>query len=370
MISLIVLPQSLSLLKKFDMTRAEVTTYKNYLEEIKSVLALDERDVNLWCDLIEMLCFTNPDKEIFREDIERDLEHFIDGGIQLAALKELAEQMGFTINNDHPFANAGADLNNDDAAISDLLDQLTNVWFKQLLLRKRIFGDFYPFKIAKDRSGISCKKYYRFNKRNKLYMYFLLASTRGGLPLNRQRRIEFDFEPIAFNAFKKLVPPKGKSYIMGKGSYTSEEFRRNKFNKFNLLADSLNSSIKVTENYFNPKDSGENGIDFISWLSFKDGLPNNKVIAGQATCTSDWKGKYYESSKNEFGAIIDTSKVGAYVNSLFIPYHFKLGHNWAYPTNVENKDFILFDRYRILNNLRVQDVRNNLLPRKILEAIS
>ncbi len=354
------------------MNKEGVKKYKNYLDGLKSSTNLDERDVNAWCDLIELLCYTNDDKLIFREDIERELEKFVDGGIQLAALSEISVQMGYDIDDTHIFSNQGnVDWGSDESAKNDLLSQITNIWFSHLQLRQKEFGDYYPFQIKNDNSEISCKRFYRLNKKNKLYLYFLLTSKRNGLEKAQQTRLELDFEPIAFEAFKSLLPLNGEAHLMGKGSYTSPQFRKNKYNKFKFLSDILKVKMKVTENYFSPKDSGENGIDFIGWLSFDDELPNNMIFAGQATCMDSWSEKEYDSSINRgFAPILDASKIGAYINSLFIPFHFKVGNNWAYPTKVEARQYILFDRFRILNAINIAKIKGNLIPQVILRAIA
>ncbi|CAN5757774.1 hypothetical protein BH11BAC3_BH11BAC3_11740 [soil metagenome] len=353
------------------MTSIELKNFKSYLEDLKTTVNLDERDINIWCDIIEILCFTNSDKLIFREDIERELEKLVDGGIQLEALKEISRQMGFDIPDAHIFSTGGGvDWGSDDASKNDLLNQITNMWFSHLLLRQKEFGDYYPFKIRADRSEITSKNVRELSKSNKLYLYFLITSKRGGLIKARQTRLELDFEPIAFEAFKTLIPNGGKSHLMGKGTYTSTDFKVNKYNKFNLLANILKVQIKVSPNYFHPKDSGENGFDFIGWLLHSDTLSNNPVYAGQATCMRDWNVKYNESSSQNLGGILDTSKVGSYTNSLFIPYHFRVGNNWAYPSYVEAKNYILFDRFRILKSINIANIANRLIPHDLIKEIA
>lgn len=353
------------------MKRREILDFKDFIDESLSEINLDERDINVWCDLIELLCYTNVDKIYFKEDIERELEGIVDGGIQLASLREVSEQMGFDIDDTHIFANDGAiDWGSEDASKSDLLEQITSMWFNHLKLRQLSFGVFYPFIISDDLSEISCKKYSKLTKSNKLYLYFTLTSRRNGLNRKKQKRLEFDFEPIAFESFKSLIPVNGKAYLMGKGSYTAPLFMANKFEKFRLLSTRIKANIRVTENYFRPKDSGENGIDFIGWLTYDDDMSSNNVYAGQATCMLAWESKYNDSSKNEMGGILDVSKVGSYTNALFIPYHFKIGNNWAKPSYVDAKNFVLFDRYRILKNIKIKNINNKLLPEEILKAIS
>ena len=352
------------------MTRIETEKYKKYIQELIPSLNIDERDINVWCDLIEMLCYINPDKIIFREDIERELESYVDGGIQLASLKEVSIQMGFDVSDSHIFSNDGfVDFGSDETSKSDLLSQITNMWFNHLKLRELTFGKFYPFKIGEDLSEISSKSYSSLSKSNKLYLYFLLTSNRNGLSRKQQKRLEFDFEPIAFEAFKSIIPSKGKAYLMGKGSYTDVDFKKNKFGKFKLLADSLKVGIKVTEHYFKLKDSGEGGFDFIGWLTYQDDLPNNHVYAGQATCMNNWEKKHYDSDKKQLGGILGTSRIGSFTNTLFIPYHFRLGNDWAMPTYVVAKDYVLFDRFRILSNLNVAKINAKLIPSLVIKAI-
>jgi|GEM_PF-2839318 len=352
------------------MTRIETEKYKTYIQELISYLNIDERDINVWCDFIELLCYINPDKIIFREDIERELESYVDGGIQLASLKEVSMQMGFDVSDSHIFSNNGSfDWGADETSKNDLLSQITNMWFNHLKLRELSFGKYYPFKISNDLSEISSKNYLNLSKSNKLYLYFLLTSNRNGLSRKQQKRLEFDFEPIAFESFKSIIPINGKAHLMGKGSHTHMDFKKNKFGKFKLLADCLKVGIKVTENYFKSKDSGEGGFDFIGWLTYQDDLPNNHVFSGQATCMKNWEKKHYESTKEQMSGILDTSKIGSYTNTLFIPYHFRLGNDWAMPSHVVGKNYVLFDRFRILLNLNVAQVNAKLIPSLILKAI-
>lgn len=347
----------------------EIKKYKDYLEELKSSTSIDERDINLWCDIIEMLCFVNVDRQLFREDLEEEMLKYADGGLQLAAMKDISIQMGYDIDDSHIFNSQNVDLGTEDAPFNDLLNQITNMWFNHLQVRQSLFNEYYPFKISVDNSEITCKSYTRMNKKHRLYLYFLLTSIRSGLTRKKQKRLEFDFEPIAFEAFKSILPQNSESHLMGKGSYTSVQFKVNKYNKFKKLAETLNVEVRIPESYFKLRDSGENGIDFLGWLKFKDELPNNFVYAGQATCMTDWKGKYKESSLDELGGIIDTAKIGNHTNTLFIPYHFKVGKNWAYTSYVEAKKYVLFDRFRILSNIDIRNVSNDLVPNIILLAL-
>ena len=353
------------------MLAAQIIKYKDYINNLKSTINLDERDINNWCDLIELLCLTNPDKEFFREDLERDIESLVDGGLQLASLKEISEQMSFDLTDSHIFLTSGRlDWGSNDSARNDLLNQLTNMWFSHLQLRQREFKGFYPFKVEKDGSKIICKPYKKLSKKNKLYLHLLLTAQKNGFNKSLQTHLSFDFEPIAFESFKCLIPKKAEAYLLGKGPYSTARFKKLKHDKFSQLASILNIKMKVSIAYFHPKDTGENGIDFIGWQKYDNTLPNNSVFAGQATCMSNWSKKYNESSVQEMGGILDTSNVGSYVNSLFIPYHFKVGRNWAYSTYVDAKNYILFDRFRILNNLNTRKINNIIVAEELIKAIA
>lgn len=352
------------------MNSLEVTKYKKYINELKEGTLISERDINVWCDLIELLCLTNPDKVFNREDLERDIEHQIGGGMQLEALKEISIQMGFDIPESHVLSSENTDWGSDRGDKSDLLNQVTNIWFSHLLTRQREYGSYYPFSISKDCSEISCKAVKSLTKKNRLYLYMLIASNRLGLNKKVQKRLEFDFEPISFEAFKTLVPSRGLAFLFGKGKYTTKVFKNKKYDKLLELSQKLNLVLVPSRSMFKPNDTGEAGFDFLGWFDFKDSNANSVIYAGQATCQKEWHTKYYESSRETMIGLLDLSSIGGYINSLFIPYQYRVGCDWPVAHTVRGRLYVLFDRHRILNSISISNIDDALLPDDVIMAIA
>jgi hypothetical protein len=63
-------------------------------------------------------------------------------------------------------------------------------------------------------------------------------------------------------------------------------------------------------------------------------------------------------------------RVGGYINSLFIPYHFRIGFDWAYPDKVYSKEFVIFDRHRILSTIDIKKVNNKIIPETVINAFT
>lgn len=356
-----------------NISSENIIKYKDRLNEQPSSVKFDEMDINIGCDILELLCFIHPDKQILREDFERELEKDVLSNHEQAVVRKIAEQMGFDLP-DNQVINEGTadDLGADAPAEFDAIEQFTRYLFSHLSIREKIFGASYPFFISEDRDTITCNKYEDFTKAQKLYLYFLVTSNRSGLTLAAQRKLEFDFEPIAFEAFKAIIPSGGSAHLLGKGQYSDEDFKTKKYDKFKLLSEKIKVNLQpyIDKNHFSPKDTGENGIDFIGWLTFSDNLPNNIVYAGQATCKWQWADKYVDSSLENLGGIIDPSHIGGYINSLFIPYHFAVGNNWAYPDFIVSKKFVLLDRFRILKNINIVNIDDALIPDDLFRAIA
>lgn len=349
------------------MTGQQVTSF---IEKLYNLPSPEDKDLNKWCDIIELLCLTNKDKEISKGDIRNDIVQDNAGSDIDELADEVYEEEEDTYH-ENEILQTEQDFGSEEAVIQDNISQFINSWFELLKYRESILGDFYPFKISEDYASIEIKSRDLTNSQ-KFYLYLLLSSNLRLIDKAKATALAANFELFAFSAFSYLFPngDKVKKYIFGKGKHRHADFKElNKFNLFKKLATLLNTELQfyITEETFSQYDTGEGGLDLVGWINFHDNNPGKLIVFGQCACGEEWEDKAFESSELNWETILNCSVLPSIVNSLFIPRLFRNPSGWQRQDKI--KRAILFDRYRILKSIELNEELTTYLPHEIISAL-
>lgn len=303
-------------------------------------------DLHLWADYIELLCLANIDKAISRADV-------------LDRLQEEAD-LDETLND----TSDGPSLQ--PAAKSDRRAQQADDWFSQLQYRSSVFGQAYPFYLSDDERTLYRQP--RMTKRRKLYIFFLLSSSLSRINKKRWNDLTSAFEFASAAALRKLLPNSGRTYVFGTNKLNrSGRYSGKVWDKIQKLAGDLGETVVCSEDDFDARNTGDQGLDVVGWVPFADDAEGRLIVFGQCTCTPDWAAKQHESSENAWSPIIHfTAPLN---NMVFIPFCFRTS-NGSWYNRVDIQRSILVDRLRLIFHLWDSNRSlDNKIPYAFVEAV-
>lgn len=282
-----------------------------------SWLQIDEprdSDVHTIADFMEILCITSIDKEVSLEDLE-----------------------------DHLQDNSNSYLNNEDSKF-DVDEQIE--W------RSEAFIGTYPF--TKDDHTI--KLFPNLSAQNKVYIFLLLSAN---LPFIENKHVFTQcFEELSLLSLIEMTGSKAKSKIFARGN---QHFTGSKSERLNKLFNMTGNTGICTDSYFRPRDSGDGGIDLVSYYE-ADAYENSNIMSILAQCAcsrSGWSKKQNDASYDRLCGIVTVNN--RWNNMLFTPICFRDNHGkWPFKADVQNN--ILFDRLRIVNFLEDDYIENFSFP--------
>lgn len=237
-----------------------------------------------------------------------------------------------------------ADQLRDVGDIRKIHEELLDDCFVHLDWRTAAFAENYPFRLEKrvlfsqDKSTDS----------QLLYIALLLCAN---LPyLNSVTGLTDCFERISLSVLKAIWPSQGTVKAFGKNE---TEYAGEKWERINLLASQIGGQGLCKANTFRQRDTGDGGIDLVSWHSL-DEIENRNILSALAQCAcsrSQWSHKQTEISHDRLGNSISPSH--RWSQLLFIPHCFRDSTGkWA--VEGEIGQVVLIDRLRIVNQLKQQ----------------
>ena len=251
---------------------------------------------------------------------------------------------------------------NDDKKRQRVLD-----WFRHLEYRAKVFSNIYPFEILGE-GEIKVIYRKRLTLLRKLYVFLLVSSNLGYIEKRFWPKLTSCFEFLSAAALKSYLPGNAKVYVFGKNIMN----RRRRYSgllwhKLDTLRKDLKETLKVSPEDFEPRDSGDNGLDVVGWVPFQDKASGFLIILAQCACTPEWVNKQHATSYNDWSNMMSFT---AYPNNMvFIPFCFRnsFGH-WYRKARISKN--ILIDRLRL--TCLLEDKRStlkNILPFDILDQI-
>lgn len=242
-----------------------------------------------------------------------------------------------------------------DAELKDDDEAFLKEIFLRIDERISLYVNSYPFE-KKDNS-LMLKG--NISENEKYYVLLLIASQ---LSIFKTFNTDLttDFETLSFETLKAYLP---NAIVKQFGENT--EYNGSAKVKIQKLSEDVGIDIDDYEvDQIGDRNHQERGLDVIGWLPFEDNCQNKVVFLGQCAC-----GKKYESKQH------DTRRFENYFkfyktkpqHTLFIPYSLiNVSCRKFYGNEIE-KDYLVFERKRMVTLLQGNEVYKRLLSKSLVE---
>lgn len=215
---------------------------------------------------------------------------------------------------------------------------------EQIDWRANFFDDFYPFiwesSVLKRRDELTPS--------NLLYVFLLLCSSLNNVTKSDVAHLTADFESLA-KTWLIMQFPKFKTILIGKGRNQNKNLPNKILEKFKDISQMIGERLNpdFTEENVSKYNTGDGGIDTLTYNETDDELGNRLLIFGQCKCSPDWIkeiGVFGQSIEEVFNLRASSIKV------FIVPFsHRKSDGNWFRPQVLYN--ISLIDRYRLMKGI-------------------
>lgn len=242
------------------------------------------------------------------------------------------------------------------AEFRDAVSRRSEDVFAYIAARAHHYGDAYPFEVT-DRRQMRLRDA-RIDR--SLYLFVLVcASFRYVAGAAEQTRLASRFEWLCLEAMRATLPDHAIVRLFGSNSVLNGHYSGLLFNKIGQLAEDLGERRIAQAREFAVGDSGDNGLDLVSWIPLVDQISPFPLFFGQCACTTEWVLKQHSSSKAAWNKTMTFSVPP--MNFCFMPYDFREpGGDWFMPRLIHES--VLMDRRRLLaclGALRGDDLNAN-----------
>jgi len=315
--------------------------------------------IHVWADYVEISCLIDPDLTFLKSMLSDDYNEALDQDVEL-------------VEDDENISKSPDRLTSPNDARETLYSDI----FLHLKYRSSVFGEMYPFEI---KHGVRLVRKNVLSDINKLYIFFLLASHLSWIDdrIKQKSQIPQFFEYICEVALINHLPQSAKVHIFGKGKYLDPDFPKKLFKRIEVLAGLLHLSLECKEKDFDPKNSGDDGLDLVAYVPFSDAdrAPGQLVVFVQSACTEEWVTKQRDISFQKWSRRIKF--IVAPTEVVIIPFCFRDSNgSWHKSVDVET---ILLDRVRLAHllnnnppslskNIEVQNIIDNICVPHVLSA--
>lgn len=285
----------------------------------------------LWADYVELLCLCSKNSLISK------------GNLQAQAQE--AEDLQ-------------ADLeDNRDENSEPLDDKISNRWGdiqKRLQARSKSFPG-WPFELDGDvlRSRFEPEK-----PDHRLYVTLLVASSLRLCLNKRHPEITGAFEEISYHWLRQSLTSIWQVRLFGAHQTLPNSYSGTLYVKLSKLAQDVQGRLLKSAQDYDPRDTGDGGIDLVAWQNMGDQRGNMLVIFGQCACSpTDWESKQLDVTPASTEAHIHLDHPGAAY--CFVPHDLSINETtWARASHVRRT--IIVDRLRLLNLFEVLNIWHEL----------
>lgn len=275
-----------------------------------------DSDIHTIADFFEILCITSLDSEVSLDDME---DHLSDYSCDYLKKEE------------------------------DRFDVKGHIeWRMEAFLNR------YPFEMDSNTIRLSTN----LNLTQKAYLFLLLSAN---LPfIEKIYRNDFTetFEDLSLLSLTQFTGNKAESKRFGKNN---KDFSGTKAERLNDLFNKIGNKGLCDDSYFRQRDSGDGGIDLVSWYKADNyEIGNIMSILAQCACSrSEWSKKQNDASYDRIGHLGQNSN--RWNSMLFTPICFRdNAGRWFVKGDIQNN--IVFDRLRVINFLKENDLKTFNFP--------
>lgn len=305
-------------------------------------------DQFLWTDFIELRALLHPDRCYSRGDLLGLGKRALDTGIDLA------------------FAGDG----NTVGAATECATKIEKRWreisnFAQI--RANDFAAAYPFRVTEDGDTLEFGSDTENQAAQQLYLDLLLASLLRYFPRTSTHEVGRFFEDSSYVVFKKLMPEGAEIRATGAGSGSAAPYQGTLFQKMQQIADDLRCTVNFKERDFKPNDTGDGGIDLISWHPMADTRNSMPIAFAQCGCSnSDWKFKQLEASPAKHYSHLPVKH--PWSTYYFLPIDLRHPDGgWAYEADIGQA--IIVDRLRLVRLVEQYQLYGQLPSHPLREKV-
>jgi hypothetical protein len=288
-------------------------------------------DLFLWADFVELRALTHPDKCFSRGDLIGIGNRGQDTNVDRIAAEDYETE----------------------EANSNINTRMENRWrgvIQFAELRKSEFDDAYPFTISDDRDCLTYSPSEDSQAAQHLYINLLFASLLRHFPRTETGSIARFFEETSLALFKKLMPEGSEIRPTWASGGEDAPYQGTLFEKLQLIARDIRGQTLFELRDFNNRDTGDGGIDMISWHPMSDSRKSIPIAFAQCGCSvTDWTYKQIEASPEKLGTLIHVKH--PWSTYYFMPLDLRASDGgWARESDIGKT--IIVDRLRLIRLIK------------------
>lgn len=232
--------------------------------------------------------------------------------------------------------------------------------FELIHERKNSYNDSYPFTFSED-FVLELKN--ELSWKNKLYLT-LLISSKLNIFSEFKKELTDDFESFSFHTLRNFLPANSEIREFGKNS----DYIGNAKEKIKTLAKEIGLNIDEYElSGISERNYQERGLDIIGWIPFDDNCFNRLIFLCQCACGKNTESKYHDTRR--FENYFEFYKIKPQ-HIMFVPYSLlNTSEKKFYHSDLIEKDFLIFERKRIIDKFKDEQVFKDSDTIDILNAL-
>lgn len=284
----------------------------------------------LWADYVELLCLCSRNGHVSKGNLQAQVEESAD--VQIDFGTEDTDDA----EDDPP----------EDTSPEMLNDKVSAKWndiHQRLTAREKSFPG-WPFTLEPQ---VLRSKFDPANDGHRLYAALLIASSLRLCHDTRSGEVSSAFEEISYHWLRQSLNSQWEVRPFGAHQTLPNAYKGTLHDKLQALAADVQGKIAKDAQDYDPRDTGDGGLDVVAWLRMGDLRGNMPVIFGQCACSpTDWEDKQLDVTPASIEAHIVTQHPGAAF--CFVPHDLSLNaHRWERASHV--KRTVLVDRLRLLH---------------------
>jgi hypothetical protein len=237
-------------------------------------------------------------------------------------------------------------------------DKIATRWddIKTKLASRQVSFPGWPFELVGD---VLKRKVDYQSPDHRLYVSLLIASSLRLCNLKRTKEITDAFEEISFHWLRQSLTPHWRVNPFGAHQNLPGAYTGTLRAKLEQLAKDIDCRLVKDASDYDPRDTGDAGIDLVAWQMMGDRRGHTQVIFGQCACSpTDWESKQLDVTPSSTEAHIHPQHPGAAY--CFLPHDlYENNSRWSRASHV--KKTVLIDRRRLLH-LFVEQKSSGQLP--------
>jgi len=276
----------------------------------------------LWADYVELLALCSSD-----------------GVFSRSGLQEIAQEGGDLQSEDMI---EDVDPDSTPAEVDDAISKRWDEIRTRFEIRQHSFPG-WPFRLEGHRL---IRAFVPENDEHRLYIALLIASSLRLCPKTREGEVAASLEEITYHLFSKMMPQGWQVRPFGAHQTIGIGYSGTLLGKLQQLERDINGKLMKDPADYDPRDTGDGGIDVVAWDDLGDHRGHIPVIFAQCGCSpQDWEKKQLEVSTSAIEAHIVPQHPGA---AYYITPHDLSASDIRWERASKITRVIVLDRLRLL----------------------